>query len=546
MRPATAPPAAIATFTTGACCRRRLPGTSADEFDGECARYERLAGCRPARRQLGVGRDRAAARVAARGQGARSLGGRAARAARAAGGGRRGLRDRGEVRLRGQRDIPVAGAGGAGRLRRLRALRRLLGGRRARGCSPPPSSAGARRCACTRRSRAAPRSTCGCSGAASVWTLRYSLTGSSWTTAASFSLPAGGTRVRRVRRQPGPAPAFTAQVDHFRVLSEGQPPPPPPGDTTPPVMSGVAATPGATTATVTWTTDEPADSRVEYGLTAAYGQARSAAALVTSHSLEPERARLRDDVPLPRQLRRRGRQPRHRRRSHVHDRRVCPFDRSRDRDLVRRFAAVRRPGDRAALVQRPRARERPGRPPRIDYRVDGGPRIDLVYDPRVNLRIGAYGDFNIELDRLALSPGHHVVTITAADRRGNESTRTVGRGGRLRTYVAAAVRDELGGGPPADGADRRRPVDARRRRRPLDRARVRPHDRDGRRDAGRASMRPSRSPSTPSVRRPTTPASASRPAGAGTKARPGHEASGRWGRSASTTGTYRTSLTGST
>src|SRR4029077_14584257 len=38
-------------------------------------------------------------------------------------------------------------------------------------------------------------------------------------------------------------------------------------DTTPPVISGVTATPGLNnTATIGWITDEPSDSRVDYGL----------------------------------------------------------------------------------------------------------------------------------------------------------------------------------------------------------------------------------------------------------------------------------------
>ncbi|MBI4582844.1 MAG: alkaline phosphatase [Planctomycetes bacterium] len=58
-----------------------------------------------------------------------------------------------------------------------------------------------------------------------------------------------------------------------------------PEDTTPPVLSAIAAFPGETTAAITWTTDEPADSQVDYGLTASYGSAASGAALVTSHSI---------------------------------------------------------------------------------------------------------------------------------------------------------------------------------------------------------------------------------------------------------------------
>src|SRR5438105_7015983 len=43
------------------------------------------------------------------------------------------------------------------------------------------------------------------------------------------------------------------------------------GDTTPPVITAVAASGGATGATITWMTDEASDSQVEYGTTTAYG-----------------------------------------------------------------------------------------------------------------------------------------------------------------------------------------------------------------------------------------------------------------------------------
>lgn len=59
-----------------------------------------------------------------------------------------------------------------------------------------------------------------------------------------------------------------------------------PPDTTPPVISNVQATAiTASGATITWTTDEPSDSVVEYGLTTAYGSSVSNATNVTSHSL---------------------------------------------------------------------------------------------------------------------------------------------------------------------------------------------------------------------------------------------------------------------
>lgn len=57
-------------------------------------------------------------------------------------------------------------------------------------------------------------------------------------------------------------------------------------DTTPPDISAIdASTLTTTTATITWTTDEPATSQIEYGTSTAYGSSTAAdAALVTSHS----------------------------------------------------------------------------------------------------------------------------------------------------------------------------------------------------------------------------------------------------------------------
>jgi phosphodiesterase/alkaline phosphatase D-like protein len=57
-------------------------------------------------------------------------------------------------------------------------------------------------------------------------------------------------------------------------------------DTTVPVITNVAATPAATSATVTWTTNEPADGQVQYGLTTSYGSSSSlASSLTTAHSI---------------------------------------------------------------------------------------------------------------------------------------------------------------------------------------------------------------------------------------------------------------------
>jgi parallel beta-helix repeat protein len=56
-------------------------------------------------------------------------------------------------------------------------------------------------------------------------------------------------------------------------------------DVTAPVISAIATSTSATTATITWTTDENASSTVSYGPTSAYGSASSTDNLITSHSL---------------------------------------------------------------------------------------------------------------------------------------------------------------------------------------------------------------------------------------------------------------------
>jgi len=52
-----------------------------------------------------------------------------------------------------------------------------------------------------------------------------------------------------------------------------------------PVISSIASTTNSSSATVSWSTDESANSRVDYGPTASYGSATTSSSLVTSHSL---------------------------------------------------------------------------------------------------------------------------------------------------------------------------------------------------------------------------------------------------------------------
>ena len=57
------------------------------------------------------------------------------------------------------------------------------------------------------------------------------------------------------------------------------------GSFTPPLLSNIASSTSATTATITWTTDAYSTSSVAYGTTTGYGSTSSSAASVISHSI---------------------------------------------------------------------------------------------------------------------------------------------------------------------------------------------------------------------------------------------------------------------
>jgi len=72
------------------------------------------------------------------------------------------------------------------------------------------------------------------------------------------------------------------------VIYVTEPPPPsqPPPDTTPPVIKDVSTSSETDTgAVITWTTDKPASSNVDYGKNTGYGLTASSAALTNDHSI---------------------------------------------------------------------------------------------------------------------------------------------------------------------------------------------------------------------------------------------------------------------
>jgi regulation of enolase protein 1 (concanavalin A-like superfamily) len=114
------------------------------------------------------------------------------------------------------------------------------------------------------------------------WTVSYSSNGQTWPAAGTFSHPLMTRAMGPYAGNNGsPPPVFSAAVDYFRVVSAGAPP----SDTAPPVISAVATMGRATSATLTWTTDEPATSAVDYGATTSYGGTVSAPELTTTHSV---------------------------------------------------------------------------------------------------------------------------------------------------------------------------------------------------------------------------------------------------------------------
>lgn len=70
------------------------------------------------------------------------------------------------------------------------------------------------------------------------------------------------------------------------VAPKAPTPPPPPKDTTPPTITQVAVSSiGTKSATVTWTTSEPANSEVDYGINNGYGLTAGDSNFVTAHKM---------------------------------------------------------------------------------------------------------------------------------------------------------------------------------------------------------------------------------------------------------------------
>ncbi len=122
-----------------------------------------------------------------------------------------------------------------------------------------------------------------------LWTQMYSLNGTAWTVAGTFTQTLIMDSIGVFVGNTGTTiPAYSGKVDYF--FNTRSPIVPEDGgiapDPLPPVFSTIQVTTTSGTATVTWTTNEPATSAVSYGPTTAYENGTiTDPARVLSHSL---------------------------------------------------------------------------------------------------------------------------------------------------------------------------------------------------------------------------------------------------------------------
>ena len=115
------------------------------------------------------------------------------------------------------------------------------------------------------------------------WTMSYSYDGNNWIVSTIYTHSLTVTSVALFGGNAGSTPpAYIALIDYFIVdgISPGTG-----GDVIPPVISNTLITVTDNTATITWDTDEPSTSVVNYGVDNTYGTEVNDTTLVTAHSL---------------------------------------------------------------------------------------------------------------------------------------------------------------------------------------------------------------------------------------------------------------------
>ena len=118
-----------------------------------------------------------------------------------------------------------------------------------------------------------------------TWSLSWSPDGASYQLATSFAQKLTVSAIGPMAGNSGDTgsdtPDFTASIDYFFNIAS----PIAPVNGGSPVISNVTGIASTTSAAVTWTTDENATSRVDYGIATSYGSTQSDPALATAHSV---------------------------------------------------------------------------------------------------------------------------------------------------------------------------------------------------------------------------------------------------------------------
>ncbi|HEV7525610.1 MAG TPA: hypothetical protein VGP92_11630, partial [Acidimicrobiia bacterium] len=116
-----------------------------------------------------------------------------------------------------------------------------------------------------------------------TWLLEWSGDNTNWNTLTSFTYAMTLNKVGAFAGNSasvGSPPAWSALLDTFDNTAA----PAAPDDFVSPVITGISASASASSATVQWTTDEPATSKIDYGSDANYGLTVQDPSLVATHS----------------------------------------------------------------------------------------------------------------------------------------------------------------------------------------------------------------------------------------------------------------------
>ncbi|MBZ2196744.1 fibronectin type III domain-containing protein [Occultella gossypii] len=277
----------------------------------------------------------------------------------------------------------------------------------------------------------------GVSRAGNAWTMTVAVDGGAPQVIGTFSQALTVGSVGPFAANAGSKPAaYTALVDYVFDRAnpitpedggaapdpDPDPDPEPEPDVTAPVVSGLAATPAASSATVSWTTNEATTGAVAFGTTTSYGSSATSTGSGTSHSVT-----LTGLAPAT-----------------TYHYRVTATDTSGNATVTQDrvfttpaqtdgiaidvwygpdqvFGAPARTQPRVNIVG---SVSDPASVTSLTYRVNGGAARNLSIGPD-NRRLSAPGDFNVDIPYADLSAGANGVTITALGSDGSSVTETV-------------------------------------------------------------------------------------------------------------------------